>query len=85
MDNGLTILGLLAGFLTTISFLPQVLKAWSTRSTKDVSLGMFLVLALGIVLWIVYGVVRDDIPVTVGNCISLVLVLIILGLKIKYG
>lgn len=83
MDSA-TIIGLTAGTLTTASFLPQVFKIWKSRSTKDISLGMFVSLCLGIGLWIVYGVLIRSIPVIITNGITLVLGSIILGLKLKY-
>lgn len=80
-----TLLGLLAGTLTTASFLPQVVKTWKTRHTKDISLYMFLLLVLGICLWVAYGLIKNDIPVVIANVISLALVSTILILKIKHG
>ena len=82
--SAVTILGLVAGTLTTLSFLPQLLKAWKSRSTHDISIGMFSLLAVGITLWIVYGVVTSDLPVIVANVVSLVLVGLILALKLRY-
>jgi MtN3 and saliva related transmembrane protein len=79
-----TILGLVAGTLTTLSFLPQLLKAWKSRSTHDISIGMFLLLAVGIMLWIVYGIVTADVPVIVANTATLVFVSLILALKLRY-
>ena len=83
-ENLITVLGLCAGTLTTISFLPQLFKAWKSRSTHDISIGMFSLLAVGIVLWIVYGVVTSDIPVIVANSVTLVFVGLILALKLRY-
>jgi MtN3 and saliva related transmembrane protein len=80
-----TILGLVAAACTTFAFLPQVIKTWRTRSTKDISLGMFLVLVTGIVLWLIYGFLRADIPLVVANGVTLLLVAIILVFKIRYG
>ena len=86
VDNpsAVTILGLVAGTLTTLSFLPQLLKAWMSRSTHDISIGMFSLLAVGITLWIVYGVVTSDLPVVVANSVTLVFVGLILALKLRY-
>ena len=81
MDS-ITLLGLLGGTLTTASFFPQVVKTWKTRSTKDVSLVMFLLLSVGIFIWIVYGIKIGSLPVVVANSISLVFSLIILTLKL---
>ncbi len=83
MDS-ITILGLVGGTLTTVSFLPQVFKTWKSRSAKDVSLWMFLILSLGIVMWIIYGFLIDSIPVIAANIVSFVLVFTILMLKIIF-
>ena len=83
-SSGITVLGLVAGTLTTLSFLPQLLKAWKSRSTHDISIGMFSLLAVGVVLWTVYGVVTSDIPVIVANSVTLVFVGLILALKLRY-
>ena len=83
-DTLATPLGLVAGTLTTLSFLPRLIKAWKSRSTHDISVGMFSLLATGIVLWIVYGVVTHDVPVILANSISLLLVGTILVLKLRY-
>ena len=80
----ITFLGLFAGFLTTVSFLPQVIKTWKTKSTKDISLGMFLALTIGIFLWTVYGFLIESLPVIAANFVSLFLAVIILFFKIKY-
>ncbi len=82
--NLTTVLGLIAGTLTTIAFLPQVIKTWKTKSAEDVSLGMFLTLCLGIVLWIIYGISIQDIPLIVANGVTFVLAFTILCLKVKY-
>jgi MtN3 and saliva related transmembrane protein len=83
--DGITLLGILAGVLTTIAFTPQVVKSWRTRHTRDVSLGMFSVLCLGITLWIVYGAMTADLPVILANSVTLALAASILALKIRYG
>ncbi len=79
-----TILGLVAGTLTTLSFLSQLLKAWKSRSTHDISIGMFSMLAVGVLLWLIYGLVTADIPVIAANAITLVFVALILALKLRY-
>ena len=80
----ITALGLFAGTLTTLSFLPQVIKAWRTRSTRDISLGMFVVFCTGVFLWVVYGFLVGDVPVIVANVVTFVLAATILGLKLRY-
>lgn len=81
----LTFLGLAAAFCTTVAFVPQVVKTWTTRSTADISLSMFLVLVIGIVLWLAYGTLLGDVPLIVANGITLILAGIILVLKLRYG
>jgi len=80
-----TILGLSAAFCTTISFVPQVVKAWRSRSTRDISLGMFLLMVTGIVLWLIYGMIRIDIPLIAANATTLALAGTILLLKVRFG
>ena len=80
-----TILGIAAGTLTTGSLLPQVLKAWKTRHTKDLSLFMFLLLFTGVGLWFLYGVAINDFPVMLANFVSLVFIATILFFKLKFG
>jgi MtN3 and saliva related transmembrane protein len=82
--NPITWIGLLAGALTTISFFPQMLKTWKTRSTKDISLEMFLLFCTGVLLWIVYGFFLKDIPVIMTNIATFILAFPILVLKLKY-
>jgi len=78
-------LGLVAAFLTTVSFVPQVLRTWATRSTKDISLAMFLAYTTGIALWLVYGIFLRDIPIIASNAVTLVLAATILALKLRHG
>lgn len=82
--SAVTVLGLVAGTLTTLSFLPQLIKAWKSRSTHDISIGMFSMLAVGVLLWLIYGLVTADIPVIVANAITLVFVALIVALKLRY-
>ena len=79
------IIGLLAGTLTTLSFVPQVVKAWRTRSLTDFSLPMLLTFALGVSLWVVYGVMIGGVPVIVANAITLALALALLAMKLRFG
>ena len=81
----ITLIGLAAAFCTTIAFLPQVIQTWRTRSTKDISLAMFLVFTTGIFLWLVYGVIIRDVPLITANGITFVLSATILYLKLRHG
>jgi MtN3 and saliva related transmembrane protein len=80
-----TLLGLLAGTLTTISFVPQVMKTWKFKETKNISLLMYIIFFTGILLWFSYGIFIKNTPILVANGVSLVLVFIVLALKIRYG
>ncbi len=84
MDS-VSILGFVAGAVTTIAFVPQVVKVWRTRSTADISLWTFLALCIGIVLWLGYGFLIDDLPLLVANGITLVLAGNILVFKFRYS
>ena len=78
------ILGLIAGFLTTMSFIPQVVKTWRSRSARDLSLVMFLLYCVGVFLWMIYGIMIDQLPVILWNVITLILASVILFFKIKF-
>ena len=78
------ITGYIAGTLTTISFVPQVLRAWRLRETRDLSLAMLLLFAAGILLWTLYGIWTSSLPIISANVITFFLLLILLGLKIRY-
>lgn len=79
-----TALGLTAATLTTSSFLPQLAKVWRTKSAEDLSYGMFSSFSLGIALWLLYGLLRGDVPVIAANGLTLVLSVAILVLKTRY-
>lgn len=78
------IVGMIAAFLSTVSSLPQVIKTIKLKETKDISFWMWAFLAVGIFLWLIYGLLKTDLPIILANGISLFLVSIVLGLKIKY-
>ncbi len=83
--NIATIIGFLAAFLSAISMAPQVIKIYRTRKTKDLSLGAFSVLASGLLLWMVYGIIIEAIPVIVGNAVGFSFSMYIILMKIKNG
>lgn len=87
MDNQsiITLIGLLAGFLTTFAALPQVYRIWRTRKTTDLSVGTYLLLVAGIVLWLAYAILISDIPLLAANGVGLFFNALILFFKIKYG
>jgi MtN3 and saliva related transmembrane protein len=79
------IVGFAAGFLTTIAFVPQVVKIWSAKSAKDVSLPTFVAFSVGVALWLVYGILRQEPAIIVWNAVTLLLAAAILVMKLKFG
>lgn len=77
-------LGLTAGALTTAAFVPQVTKTWRSRSTKDISLGMYAIFSLGVLLWLVYGIYIHSLPIVVANTITLALAAAIVVFKLRF-
>jgi MtN3 and saliva related transmembrane protein len=80
-----SVLGYVAGILTTLAFLPQVLKAFRTRRTKDISLTMWLMLCIGVCCWLVYGILLSAIPIIIANAATLILAGAVLLLKLRHG
>lgn len=83
--NPIPLIGFSAAILSIISFLPQVIKCWKTRQTKDISLSTYILFAIALSLWITYGLLNKDLPVILANIIVLILALNIVYLKLKYG
>ena len=80
-----SLLGFIAGALTTISFVPQVLHAWRSKRCDDLSWAMLLTFSAGVVLWLAYGIRLWAMPVIVANAVTLALLLIIMALKARYA
>ena len=78
------IIGLLAAILTTSAFLPQVIRVVKTHSTKDISLAMFIIFCIGILLWLIYGIMIKDVPVIIANAATFILAGVILFYKLKF-
>jgi len=78
------LIGLVAATLTTAGFLPQVYKTWKYKSTRDISLVMYLVLLTGTLLWLLYGIRINSIPIMLANAITAFLLFLMLLMKIKY-
>ena len=83
MQYGVYILGILAAALTSLSYLPQLQKAIPQNSTSDLSLKMLVALSAGLCLWVVYGVLKDDLVIILANSIGATLSLAVLGFKIR--
>lgn len=80
----ITTIGLAAATCTTASFLPQAIKTIRTKHTKDLSLGMYSVITIGIFLWLVYGILIKDLPIIAANIVSFVFSGTILVYKLRY-
>ncbi|HEY8048356.1 MAG TPA: SemiSWEET transporter [Ramlibacter sp.] len=77
--------GYLAAVLTTISFVPQVWHTYRSRDVSGISLGMYVVFACGVFLWLVYGLMRGAWPIVVANAVTLAFALAILAMKLRWG
>ena len=79
------IIGFLAAFICAVSMTPQVVKIYRTKKTSDLSLGAFSVLASGLFLWFIYGLLIHSLPIIVGNGIGFSFTLYIIIMKIRHG
>ncbi len=79
------IIGYTAGAITSLTFLPQVIKTWKEKSAKDVSLLMFIIAAANEVLWIIYGVLLNNWVIIATNVVVLTMSLCMIWLKLRYG
>jgi MtN3 and saliva related transmembrane protein len=84
MDDWL-MLGILAGFLTTIGFMPQIIKGYRSKRMEDVSLLMPMVLGAGMLLWLLYGISLNNLPIVLWNAIAFSLNMAVIGLKLRYA
>jgi MtN3 and saliva related transmembrane protein len=75
--------GGLAAFLASLSYIPQVRKAWPRGATKDLSLGMLATLTLGLLLWILYGALKGDWVIVIANALGATLAGAVLGCKLR--
>lgn len=82
--SGTDILGYTACAVTSLTFLPQVVKTWKEKSAKNVSLMMFLIAFVNEVMWIAYGVLRNDMVIIVTNVIMIIMCSVMISLKLKY-
>jgi MtN3 and saliva related transmembrane protein len=80
----ISLIGFSAAACTTLAFLPQVIKSLRLKETRDLSLPMCILMTTGIALWLAYGILTQDLPITIANIISVVLMTTLLVLKIKY-
>ena len=82
--TGVDILGYSAGAITSLTFLPQVIKTWKVKSAKDISLLMFLIAAINEVMWIVYGALLDNWVIILTNIIVLSMAMTMIYFKLRF-
>jgi MtN3 and saliva related transmembrane protein len=80
--NGTEILGLSAALVTTVANIPQTIKVIKTRSTKSISAFTYALLFSGMVLWVIYGIIENDVPIIIGNAVATLLCGTILSIKL---
>ena len=85
MGNWIEGVGLVAGVLTTVAFVPQVLRTWRTGTAQDFSLNMLLLFVAGVALWLVYGLLSRSAPMVLANAATLLLASYILLVKVRRG
>lgn len=78
-------IGAVGAVLTTLAFVPQVLRIWRTRSARDVSLPMYVTFTAGVVCWLTYGVLLGSWPIIGANVVTLFLALAVIIMKLKFG
>lgn len=83
--NWTPIIGLIAGILTSSSMVPQVVKTIKEKKADDVSLFMLVVLMLGVATWVIYGIMREDMPIIVTNSFSFLVNITMIFLRLKYN
>jgi MtN3 and saliva related transmembrane protein len=83
MSDNLFLIGGVAAFLSSLSYIPQVLKAWPRGATHDLSAGMLIALTAGLTLWVVYGVFRQDWVIVCANAVGALLAAVVLLCKAR--
>ena len=82
--TNLDVLGLVATCFTTASFIPQVVRTWKTRDVSGISLPTYIIITIGLALWLAYGLFRQDLPLIVANSVMVVLTFSISAMKIAF-
>lgn len=78
------IIGYMAAFLSTIAFIPQVVKIYRERSARSISYKTFFIFTAGVTCWLIYGIALESIPMLIANTITIILSVLILLLKYRY-
>jgi MtN3 and saliva related transmembrane protein len=79
-----TLIGYLAALCTTIAFIPQAIKVYKTKHTQDISIGMFLLMSIGLIFWTIYGIIILSYPIIIANVLTIVFAVFILLMRIKF-
>lgn len=82
--TSIQILGMTAGSISAITFLPQVIKTWKTKSAGDISVLMFTFATISVIMWLVYGIILEDIPIIYTNSLVLICSVIMLYFKFRF-
>jgi MtN3 and saliva related transmembrane protein len=83
--KSIDLVGYIAATLTTAAFLPQVIKIWQSKSTKDLALPTLLSFIAGVFMWLIYGLLVNSLPIVAANTTTLILNVAILRFKLRYG
>lgn len=79
------VIGYTAGFCTTLSFVPQVIRVWRTRHTDDIAWGWLIIFQVGLALWLAYGVILRNWPMILANSVTMTLCSILMVMKNRYA
>ena len=79
------IIGLIAAFLTTASFLPQVYKTWKTKDVSGLSLPMLTMFFIGVIMWLIYGFLKESLAIILANAITVISLFLLVYFKLKYS
>lgn len=83
--TSIQLLGMAAGSISAITFVPQVIKTWKSKSAEDISLLMFTFATISVIMWLVYGIILRDIPIIYTNTLVLICSVIMLYFKLRFG
>ena len=84
MNVNSTHIGLVAGFLTSVAAVPQVVKSYRSRHVRDISIWQPVLLTAGMVLWLIYGILLNDLPLITANIFSLACYAVLIVMKVVY-
>jgi MtN3 and saliva related transmembrane protein len=82
--NIITVIGLIAGAITSVSFIPQVIKGYQTKKLEDVSYFMYVILIIGLILWLIYGILLEELPIILANGFGIGCCMLVLTMKKTY-